>query len=240
MSRSSSSRPASSCSSEPISLAAAWWSTHACGDGVVGHGRKQRVVGMLHDGGAAAGADRRHTVNAVVEHAGHQHPDGARPEGERHRPEQRVDRRPVSVLRRALGQHHSMVVHEEVPVGYGDTDRARPRGGAVFCATPQATVRGGRGSWPARSARLAAHAERPGSRTEGRPGGSRRGRSSASTPPADAPTATTPRSAPFGMTVGFVIFSWLPMPMAGQPFLRRIGPSRSAAGEVDATPCSGL
>ena len=123
MSRSSVSRSASSSSSEPISAAVALWSTTPRrGRSAAWPETTHRRV--LHDGGAAPGADRRCPDHAVIEDTGHQHPDRARAEVECDGSEQGVDRRPVPVLRRAIRQGDAMVVHKKVAVGNSHVNRA--------------------------------------------------------------------------------------------------------------------
>lgn len=166
----------------------------ARGEGVLRHGRKQRIVRSLHDGGAAPRADRRCPDHAVIEDAGHQHPDRARAEAECDGSEQGADRRPVPVLRRAIRQGDAMVVDKQVVVG--NTHVNQPGSNSAPWAAEVV------GSGPVRSMILAstlgalAGMCRATKIAYGRSTGRREANLvSASTPPADAPTATTPRSA---------------------------------------------
>lgn len=100
-------------------------------DRVLRHGGVQRVVRTLGDGGAAAGPDRRGTQYAVVQNARHQHADRARAIRHCHRPEKRVDRRAVPVLRRPLGKRYVAVIDEEVMIRHRDVDVPGLKPGAV-------------------------------------------------------------------------------------------------------------
>ena len=175
--------------------------------------------------------------HAVVEHTGHQHPDGARSEGERHRPEQRVDRRPVSVLRRTFGQHHSMVVHEEVPVGYGDVDRA---------GFERRRLRRRRGQGSVAVEDLGQHARRVGRHVQhdqdrvGKIRGEVRGESPSAPPPRRRTRQPLRRRAVRRwMTRRTGHLQLVTHAMWWATVLSPIGPSRAAAGEIDATPVSG-
>jgi hypothetical protein len=81
------------------------------------HGRVLGVRRVLHHRDTAARDDRGQPGRTVVAGAGQHHADGAGPVREGGRAEQRVDRRPVAVLRRAGGQVQAPVDEQDVVVG---------------------------------------------------------------------------------------------------------------------------
>lgn len=104
-----------------------------CAQRITRHGGEQRVVGGLAQRGATPRPNRGQAQHPVVEYTGEQHSDGSRPERDCHRTKQRVERRAVPALARAVRQHDSVIAGEQVPAGDGHIDAAGLQRRTVLC-----------------------------------------------------------------------------------------------------------
>ncbi|KDO05443.1 hypothetical protein DV26_38045 [Amycolatopsis mediterranei] len=95
------------------------------------HAAVQRVGRVLDDGQAAPVHDRPQPGGTVVQRARKDDADDALAAGQRGRPEGRVDRRPMPVLRRSLRQDQRSVFGEQVAVGRRDLHCPRLEGRSV-------------------------------------------------------------------------------------------------------------
>ena len=98
------------------------------GDGVGRHARVERVLGVLHDGGAAVSLDDRQTGRAVVPRPGQHDADHARTVRMRGGAEERVDRGAVVVLPWADRHAGGAALHHQVVVGRRDEDVTATQG----------------------------------------------------------------------------------------------------------------
>jgi hypothetical protein len=88
------------------------------------HRRELGVGRILHDGDAAKLLNRPESSGAIVEVAGQDDADGARPEHLGRRAEQRIDGRPEPVLVWPSGDADPPRFDDEVTVGRGNVDAA--------------------------------------------------------------------------------------------------------------------
>jgi hypothetical protein len=89
------------------------------------HAGEQRLVGVLHDGGAALLLDRQQPGRAVVEHAREHYANHAPPVVDGGRSEHWVQRRAVPVLLRPADDAYHAVFEQQVVVGRRDEDAPR-------------------------------------------------------------------------------------------------------------------
>ena len=89
------------------------------------HARRQRVLGVLHDGDAARLLYRTKAGGAIVERAGEHHADHATAASSCGAAEQRVGGRAATVLAGASVEDEAAVDDEHVVVGWGHRDAVR-------------------------------------------------------------------------------------------------------------------
>ena len=100
--------------------------------GVAGHGRANSVFRVLDDGGSALLLDGSQAHTAVIERAGENNSDDAFPVPAGGAAKKRVDGGAVPVFSGPADHANKAPMHQQVMIGRGHVDDARPNGLAIF------------------------------------------------------------------------------------------------------------